>query len=98
MAQEIPQSVKLLLWDINPESVDLDKHATFIIERVIEYGDFPEIKWMEATFTREQLVTTLVQSRRISAKSGNFFAWKYNLNKEILQCLQNPYTNKQDRF
>ena len=98
MESVIPQSVQLLLWDVDPAKVSLVENFKFVIERILEYGDLPEIKWMETTFSPEQITRTLTESKRISAKSGNFFAWKYHLAKSTLLCLQQPYTNKQDRF
>jgi hypothetical protein len=98
MQNDIPQPVKVLLWDVNPETISLSDSSQFIIERILEYGDLAEIKWMESTFSRKQIIETLMTSKRISSKSGNFFALKYNLEKETLLCLQQPFTNKQDRF
>ena len=98
MQSSLPQSIKVLLWDTDLESISLTKNFQFVIERILEYGDLPDIKWMETTFSHEQIIQTLKDSRRISVKSGNFFAWKYKLPQETLQCLQQPYQNKQDRF
>lgn len=98
MKTNIPSKIKSLLWDIDISTIDLDKHYKFIIERVIEYGDIEEVKWMQSTFSKDQIIETLKTSKRISAKSGNFFAIKYNLSKEELECLRNPFTQKQNRF
>lgn len=98
MQTVIPQSVKSLLWDIDPDNISVIDSYRFVIERILEYGDFPEIGWMETTFTQAQIEDTLKTSRRISAKSGNFFAIKYQLPKETLLCIQQPFINKQDRF
>ena len=58
MQNDIPQTVKDLLWDVNPETISLKDNFRFIIERVLEYGDLAEIKWMESTFTRNQIIDT----------------------------------------
>lgn len=27
-----------LFWDIDPNNIDMEKHASFIVHRVLEYG------------------------------------------------------------
>ena len=29
----------ILFWDVDKNDIDFDKHATFIIQRVLEYGE-----------------------------------------------------------
>lgn len=98
MKVKIPSKIKSLLWDVDISSIDLEKHYKYVIERIIEYGDVAEVKWMQKTFSKDQIIEILKTSKRISAKSGNFFAIKYNLSKEELECLRNPFTQKQNRF
>ena len=59
MKTNIPSKIKSLLWDIDISTIDLDKHYKFIIERVIEYGDIEEVKWMQSTFSKDQIIETL---------------------------------------
>lgn len=94
----IPQSVRVLLWDVNTKDISSSKHYKFIIERILEYGDIEEIKWMKSVYSKDQVIDTLKNSRRISEKSGNFWGLIYNLNSEELLCLRKPYTQKQNRF
>ena len=30
----------ILFWDVDRNDIDFDKYATFIIQRVLEYGEF----------------------------------------------------------
>lgn len=90
--------VEKLLWDVDLNKLSLTNHYIFIIERILEFGDFPEVRWMFKNYSKEQIITVLKQSKRISPKSGNFFANYLNIPKEELQCMKEPFTNKQDRF
>ena len=32
-----------LFWDINPDNIDIEEHASFIVQRVLEYGMIEEL-------------------------------------------------------
>ena len=34
----------ILFWDVDRNDIDFDKYATFIIQRVLEYGEFCDWK------------------------------------------------------
>ncbi|HLD69462.1 MAG TPA: hypothetical protein VJA17_01740 [Candidatus Omnitrophota bacterium] len=35
-----------LFWDVDPKTIDLKKHARYIIERVVDFGNDREVQWM----------------------------------------------------
>lgn len=97
---QTPKLLETLLWDVDTSKIDVQKHKKYIIERVIEYGDLPEIEWMFSTYGKEDIVEVLKKSKRISEKSGNYFYTVLNLNepKENFECLKKPFTQRQNRF
>ena len=95
---KIPQFVRQFLWDIDQKQLSATNHQQFIIERVLEYGDQQAFNWLKQNYNKEQIGQVLKTSRRISAKTGNFYALIYQLDKKELLCLQQPYTQKQNRF
>lgn len=95
---KIPQNVMVFLWDVHASEISLKKHATFIIERILEYGDFKEILWLNQNFDVDQIRQTLIKSRRISPKTGSFYSMVYKLSRDELCCIQRPFTRKQERF
>jgi hypothetical protein len=98
MNKSIPQNVKPLLWDIDLEDLSFDKHYKFIIERILEYGDFDELRWMENQFSQEEIIETLKESTRLSAKTANYFSIVYKIPPNQIKCLKKPFTQKQNRF
>jgi len=98
MENKMPQNVLKLLWDVDISKLSLVDHHRFIIERILEFGDLAEIRWMEKNFTQDQINKTLQNSRNLTAKSANFFALIYKQNIKDIKCLQTPYTEKQNRF
>ena len=95
---KIPEHIKNYLWDVNFDTLSTQEHKKFIIERVLEYGDTEAIDWMNKTYTKDEIVGILKTSKRISTKTGNFYAIIYNVPKEELECIKKPYTQKQNRF
>ena len=39
-------SVYWLFWDVDPTTVDLDRHRDAIIPRVLEHGGLAEVRWL----------------------------------------------------
>jgi hypothetical protein len=64
-------------WDVDPGFLDLDRHKTFIIERLLELGDETAIRWLFATYHKKDIVAVFRASRSLSPKSRNF--WRIRL-------------------
>ncbi len=77
--------------DVDPAGIDVQQHATFIIERLLEFGDDAAIVWLEHTYPKHQLATVVRTSRRISPKSANYFALKYEIPASEVPCLSQSY-------
>ncbi len=87
----IPADFKRYFWDTNIENLDLQKHQNYIIERLLEFGDFEQIDWINKSYNREIIKSVLMSSKRISPKTGNFFSLIYNFPKEEMQCMKKRY-------
>jgi len=94
----IPKFVAEYLWDVEIEKLDLKSHSTFIVERVLEYGDLEALLWINKSYKKDIIVSTLKKSKKISSKSGNFYALFYSVPKTSLLCIRKPFTQKQNRF
>jgi hypothetical protein len=44
----------------------------FIIERILEFGDIDDLKWMKKTFTAEQIRETVGKSRVLTRRTLSF--------------------------
>ena len=68
-----------LFWDTNSKFIDARKHAVYIIERVLEFGNDKEVSWVW-NFYRPALIKKVINnSRSISPKTKNL--WMLLLNK-----------------
>lgn len=41
-----------LFWDVNPKKIDTKKHARYIIERVLEFGQESEVSWVFKNYSK----------------------------------------------
>ena len=84
---KLPQSARKYFWDVNFDEIDVSKHARFVIERLLEYGDFPELRWMFQNFSREMIVAVLKTSNRLSRRRASAWANYFEILREEVKCL-----------
>lgn len=44
-----------LFWDVDPKIIDPQKHARYVIERILDFGTSEEIRWLFAFYSKRQL-------------------------------------------
>lgn len=58
-----------LFWDANSDRIDLDKNASYIIERVLDFGNDEEVKWLIKRYPKSLIKNTVASSRSIRPKT-----------------------------
>lgn len=61
--REMPRRPSLF-WDVDPKTVDPQKHARYIIERILDFGTDKEARWMRNTYPKS-LVRDVVKKSRV---------------------------------
>ena len=52
-----------LFWDVDPKTIDYKKHARYIIERVVDFGNDQEVHWMWKAYPLK-LIRAVVKTAR----------------------------------
>lgn len=52
-----------LFWDVNPKNIDEKKNAQYIIERILDFGNDKEVRWMWKTYSKRTLKRIVEKSR-----------------------------------
>ncbi len=52
-----------LFWDVNPKNIDTKKNAQYIIERILDFGNDKEVKWMWNFYDKKLLKKVVAKSR-----------------------------------
>ncbi len=59
-----------LFWDIDVETLNADEHVSYIIERVLDFGNDEDIRWLFSYYPKETIKAVLMNSRsELHAKS-----------------------------
>lgn len=53
-----------LFWDVDPKTIDSKKHARYIIERVLDFGNDQEVRWMWNNYPHS-LIRNVVNTSRV---------------------------------
>lgn len=54
-----------LFWDTDPRKIDVKKNAQYIIERVADFGNDREAKWLWDTYDKPLLRKVVTRSRSL---------------------------------
>ena len=88
--QPFPPSARKYFWDINLDELDASKHPRYVIERLLEYGDFPELRWLFQNFGRENIVAVLKKSSCLSRRRASAWANYFDVPQAEIKCLNKP--------
>ena len=63
-----------LFWDIDPKTLNIKKHAAYIIKRIMELGRDKEVKWLWQTYDKPQLKKVADSSRALSPRTKTLWS------------------------
>ncbi|MFH1838102.1 MAG: hypothetical protein ABH808_01225 [Candidatus Kuenenbacteria bacterium] len=62
-----------LFWDVNPKNIDTKKNAQYIIERVLDFGNDKEVKWLYYFYNKSLLKKVVLNSRCLRPDTKNLW-------------------------
>jgi len=62
-----------LFWDTNPKNIDTEKNAQYIIERVLDFGNDGEVKWLYHFYDKSLLKSVVAKSRSLMPETKNLW-------------------------
>lgn len=63
-----------LFWDVDPKTINPKKHARYIIERILDFGDDREVRWLAKYYSSRLIKDTIRKSRVLDPKSKSLWA------------------------
>ena len=79
-AAAVPERFRSLFWDTSLENIDARKHARYIMEKVLDFGDLDAFNWLTDVYPGWRIKETLLLSRNLSARSRNFWLIWFGVN------------------
>lgn len=67
--KEKPQFSKRIFWDVNFDTLDYDNKAAFVIERVFERGDVPDIRACRRYYGDDSIKKVLTNAKWLSLQT-----------------------------
>lgn len=62
-----------LFWDTDPDKIDPQKNAQYIIERVADFGHDDEVRWVWNFYDKLLLKKIIEKSRCLRAETKNLW-------------------------
>ena len=62
-----------LFWDVDPKTIDPEKNAVYVIERIIDFGSDKEVRWMWRYYDHAKIKSVVKKSRILQAPSRTFW-------------------------
>ena len=92
--KSLPIFLKRYFWDVEFSKLDKKSYTSFIIERILDYGDEKAIKWLFKYFKNSEIEKTLAKRQNISPLSANYWSLILNVSRNKILCLQKRSQNK----
>jgi hypothetical protein len=70
----IPAELAWLFWDVDPTTIDLDRHRDYVIERVMTRGNWLAMRWLIEHVDKVRLAEFLrSRGNRLSPRDRAFW-------------------------
>lgn len=97
MMKSIPEKTKRLFWDVKKEDVDVVLHRSYILRRIMDYGNIEDVKWMLNTYSSEEIIEVVKKSRGLSRRSAWFWVHYFQISPEGVECLKMSSTQERKK-
>ncbi|MDR0988357.1 MAG: hypothetical protein LBM06_02705 [Prevotellaceae bacterium] len=77
---------KHLFWDVRRDSIDLDKHAEYVIQRVLEYGLMSDWQLLLQYYGQPKIVTVAKGLRTLEPRALAYISVISHTPKEQFRC------------
>jgi len=81
-----PRFEKRIFWDVNFETLDYDKRASFVIERVFERGDVEDIRQCRRYYGDELIKNVLVNAKYLPQNRLHLISAIFEIPIQSFRC------------
>lgn len=73
--QELPEAVRILFWEVEPENVDLQRHRDYVMQRIMTRGSWEAMRWLRRTYPLEQVADFIRRKgRKLTPRDEAYWA------------------------
>jgi len=83
-----------LFWDTDVKSIDYDKNARFIIQRVIQRGSLENWVYIKKHYGLDFIKKEILLMRDLDPKTLNFFSIYFGIERKYFRCYSIQQSNQ----
>ena len=82
MSSSLPRWLQSFFWDARLRSISIGDHANYVLERLLEFGDWRALRWVFATYSRARVRAFLLSRGAdvLSPRTWSFWSLYCGLN------------------
>ena len=89
------QFSKHLFWDTKIEDIDMEKHAPYVVQRVLEYGLMDDWKLLRSYYGLKKIAETAMKLRELEPRALSFIAAISKTKMEDYRCYTTRLSSQQ---
>ncbi|MFH1477905.1 MAG: hypothetical protein ABIH24_10530 [Verrucomicrobiota bacterium] len=94
---ELVIQIRRLFWDRPLKAIDIDAYPQWVIKRVLDYGDLPDVQAVLRYFGRNRFFA-LVDGIRFDSIRAERFWQQLMTNEGLTSCTQKPCLREADKL
>lgn len=75
-----------LFWDVRKDSIDLEANASYVVKRVLEFGQMSDWHLLESEYGLDRIVCVAQGLRTLDPKALSFISCISSTPKETFRC------------
>jgi hypothetical protein len=84
-----------LFWDIDLAALDMEKHAPYIVERILDHGQMDDWRFIRRYYGLERLKAIALGIRSMSPKSLSFISTVTQTPEKQFRCYEQIHSKSQ---
>jgi hypothetical protein len=76
----------VLFWDAG--DIDLERHADYVIARILDYGDERDLKALRRIYPDEKIIHVVKTRKGLSPRTRCFWSLYFKIRPEEITCLR----------
>ena len=83
-----------IFWDVDVQSVDVEKNGIFVLQRVLQYGVLKDWLLLKSIMGVDNIKAFAVQLPTLDDVSISFLSNLYKIDKSEFKCYKNKQSNQ----
>jgi hypothetical protein len=75
----IPPYILNLFWNVRKGTIDLNRHSTYIILQVLNFGDVASVDWLRKTYHDNKLEQVVKAKKGLTPKALAFWTTYFGI-------------------